>query len=713
MVKFGATLKQVIHKHSSLGPKYIDYDNLKGIIKKYKPKYNKPKGTTTAPDNDGEDIPLLAAEGAHWAAATTEFTQELSLQVQRSVFLKDYIPQLTALVDNLLATDPANKKDPKKQDLYADQLVAISKEASAAKTFIETNRLAVKKITKKWNKNAPPAYRLDPDKFLVNMVSEELEQELLAIKPRLVEEAHEIKGQGSRNPLKKRMKTHSSAEVLVLGMFLGVMWCLILALGFQIWVQVGIPDGMRIFEPIYRLVTVMAAVAWSYALMVRVCEKHGINYAYILNYNPVNFLKSVQAAMIAAALTDFLMLVALIHMRMVYEINQNKLGLGTVIRPFITADMSADTAGHIEHALPFVMLLLILVALFNPFRILFYRSRMCFVETMWDIISLPWGVVGFRQFFLGDQLTSLTYGFTDLQYTICLLVTHVFTDGDNLPGLHGIRVSCGDISNHAKYIVSVIPYLWRLIQCVKMYNRTKEAGQHTVSRVHFINSGKYASFVLLQIYGLFWANLGAPRGILVALSFVAEIYATSWDVLMDWGWVHRKKTNIFGRKWVYMAIWAPDVVIRFLFLFTYAQGAIVPHLFEENHLMWIMALTEIGVRRAVWNIFRLENEMTNNLEAYRSIKYIPQPVDELHRVETHHRVKAMSSVPPSRLAFSQPATPPAIDIEAPAVSPRGSYQALDVMGKVAGKLRATLTPTPRKQDTSTSSIGSIGSGDEA
>jgi xenotropic and polytropic retrovirus receptor 1 len=67
----------------------------------------------------------------------------------------------------------------------------------------------------------------------------------------------------------------------------------------------------------------------------------------------------------------------------------------------------------------------------------------------------------------------------DLQFAICYFAT---SRGDSAP-------QCSSSANGIRPLLSVLPFLWRLLQCLRRYRDTKQ-------RFQLVNAGKYTLSII-------------------------------------------------------------------------------------------------------------------------------------------------------------------------------------------------------------------------
>jgi hypothetical protein len=81
------------------------------------------------------------------------------------------------------------------------------------------------------------------------------------------------------------------------------------------------------------------------------------------------------------------------------------------------------------------------------------RSEWWLARTVGRLFSAPWMKVLFRDFFLGDQFSSVVISLQDLEYTICYFAIDVWSDSGRKrkkkkrrkPNIYVVHVMCANI----------------------------------------------------------------------------------------------------------------------------------------------------------------------------------------------------------------------------------------------------------------------------
>lgn len=442
---------------------------------------------------------------------------------------------------------------------------------------------------------------------------------------------NELEG-GNRQAGMKRLKVPPLSEkekastTFLLGFFLGssiILWVVILFtyLASAVrpeepkWVAVRLFRGMLLFF-LSVLLCGVNMYGWAGA---------GVNHVLIFEVDPRNHL-SYQSLMEIAS-----------FMCMLWSIGV----LGYFYSPLI----------HLPPFLfPLVLMVVCVVIMFNPLKkpekIFRRNSRFWLIKHCFNCFTAPLHFVTFADFWLGDQMNSLTTSFLDLQYFICFYSTEVdysngwltlrtvnVTASEDVPwgfvDINTGRDKCTSASG-VRAFVSVIPALVRFLQCLRRFRDTQRA------HPHLVNAGKYATTFLVVMFKSLnhWAETVDPTTTSVffylwILAYIISFtYTFLWDVFMDWGLIDSRAPKdspflreemIYGSKWYYYLAIVEDFVLRLSWVLNVSLGE--AWTLDSDYLTCITAPLEV-FRRFVWNYFRLENEHVNNCGQFRAVRDI-------------------------------------------------------------------------------------------
>ncbi|CAN1124111.1 SPX and EXS domain-containing protein 1 [Linum perenne] len=268
---------------------------------------------------------------------------------------------------------------------------------------------------------------------------------------------------------------------------------------------------------------------------------------------------------------------------------------------------------HLTHREIWKVLLYCAVAmiLIFPFDIFYLSTRYFLLRTLWRILfplqASNQFAITFSDFFVADILTSMSKVFSDMERSVCRMVhrqvaTIAWFEADSICGSHSVAIP----------MVLVLPYLFRLFQCLRQYKDTRE-------KTSLLNALKYSTavpviFLSALKYHVFpdkWTNFYRPLWLFS--SVLNSLYSFYWDVTRDWdlsAFTRIFKFNrpsvcsyiIHGRRWVYLWVIGSNLILRCTW--TYKLSAHLRH----NYLT-VFAITALEIfRRFQWVFFRVENE---------------------------------------------------------------------------------------------------------
>ncbi|CAB3402428.1 unnamed protein product [Caenorhabditis bovis] len=436
---------------------------------------------------------------------------------------------------------------------------------------------------------------------------------------------------GNRQAGMKRLKVPPLSEkqkpmtTFSLGLFIGASIILLLAIIFSWWGSPPRPNepkwvAVRLFRgPLLVFLSIFLCgvnmAGWAGA---------GVNHVLIFEVDPRNHL-SYQALMQIAAFMIMLWSLAVLAYLYAHLLH---------IPPF---------------APPLVLMILCFLILINPIGkpdSVFHRnSRFWLIRHCFHCFSAPLFFVTFTDFWLGDQMNSLTTAFLDFEYFLCFYGSEVdYSDGwmevralnsttGSVPWGHVDIATGKDMCMSAagiRSMVSVVPALIRFLQCLRRYRDTKRV------HPHLVNAGKYSTTFIVVACGALnkWMEKDDPNATSIffyiwILSYIMSFtYTFLWDVFMDWGLIDPRAPKdamflreemIYGSKWYYYAAIAQDFILRLSWVLNVSLGE--AWTLDSDFLTTVTAPFEV-FRRFIWNYFRLENEHVNNCGQFRAVRDI-------------------------------------------------------------------------------------------
>eukprot|EP00258_Populus_trichocarpa_P033000 XP_024449019.1 phosphate transporter PHO1 homolog 9-like [Populus trichocarpa] len=267
---------------------------------------------------------------------------------------------------------------------------------------------------------------------------------------------------------------------------------------------------------------------------------------------------------------------------------------------------------------PCSYLQLVLVIIFCPFNIIYRSSRYFLIQCALHCLFAPLYKVTLPDFFLADQLTSQVQALRNLEFYICYYGWGDFTTRTN-------TCSGSKVFESFYFVVALIPYWFRFLQCLRRLFEEKDSGQAYNGLKYFLIIIAVAARTAYDL------RVGMTLKIFAAAtSGAATIMATYWDIVVDWGLLQRDSRNpwlrdklVIPNRSVYFVAMVLNVVLRLAWMQTVLGFRQTPFL-HRKALTAIVACLEI-IRRGIWNFFRLENEHLNNVGKYRAFKSVPLP----------------------------------------------------------------------------------------
>ena len=257
--------------------------------------------------------------------------------------------------------------------------------------------------------------------------------------------------------------------------------------------------------------------------------------------------------------------------------------------------------------------LVTLVLFLLPGDRIFGKQRRFFVSTVFRI-AVPLREVSFADFLLADVITSLARPLADTAVVGCRVLSTYTSLLD--------ETSKACYAHSWLYSVALgLPYLWRLIQCVKIF-RQKGAKPQLANAVKYFTAFPVIYFSALKYHTSRELWLGRFRPIWIACAVLNSGFSYYWDITRDWdfgsvffggggggggggGEDERKVTGF--HKW---AVWS-NLVLRISW--TCKLSAQIRHMYG---LSLTLALLEV-FRRFQWMFIRIEVELKKDLKGHQ------------------------------------------------------------------------------------------------
>ncbi|KAG5237254.1 phosphate transporter PHO1 [Salix suchowensis] len=479
------------------------------------------------------------------------------------------------------------------------------------KSYSFLNTLAFSKIMKKYDKITTR----DASKVYMKMVdnsylgsSDEVTKLLERVEATFIKHFSNSNRSKGMSVLRPKAKKERHRITFYMGFFSGCTVALIIALALIVKAQKlmdkqGSVLYMQTMFPLYSLFGLIVLHVLMYAANIYFWRRYRVNYSFIFGFKRETELDYRQVLLLGFGIAVLALCGVLLNLDMEMD-------------P-ITKDYKAFT-----ELLPLNVLILLLAILLWPFNMFYRSSRFFLLTCIFHCIAAPLYKVTLPDFFLADQLTSQVQSLRSLEFYICYYGWGDFKHRHN---------SCKEspVFITFSFIVAVIPYWSRLLQCLRRLFEEKDPMQGYNGLKYFF------AIVAVCLRTAYSINKGVGwRAIAWTFSVIAAVIGTYWDVVMDWGLLQRHSKNRWLRdkllvphKSVYFVAMVLNVLLRFAWLQTVLNFSVTS--LHRETMIALMASLEI-IRRGMWNFFRLENEHLNNVGKYRAFKSVPLP---FHTVE--------------------------------------------------------------------------------
>ncbi|KAJ4871045.1 Phosphate transporter PHO1-like protein 4 [Raphanus sativus] len=475
------------------------------------------------------------------------------------------------------------------------------------KNYSFLNTSAVSKIMKKYDKisarNAAKQYMEMVDSSYLTS-SDEIHKLMIRVESTFIQHFSNSNRRQGMNLLRPKENKKLHRTTFSTGFFFGCATSLIIALALIIHARniMGTPGQRTYMEtmfPLYRFFGFVVLHVVMYAANIYCWRIYRVNYSFIFGFKQGTELGYRHVLLLSFGLGTLSLCAVLLNLDM---------------------EMDSQTKDYriVTELIPLFLLALVIAITLCPFNILYRSSRFFFLTVLFRCIAAPFYTVNLPDFFLADQLTSQVQALRSLEFYICY-----YGFGDFRQRQQNACTS-NNVFTTFYFIVAVIPYWLRFLQCIRRIIEEKDLS-------HGYNAIKYLlTIVAACLRTAYTLNRGTTWNITAwVFSGVATLYATYWDIVVDWGLLQRGCKNSFLRdkllvphKSVYYAAMVLNVLLRLVWLQTVLDTKF--SFLHRETLVALLACLEI-IRRGIWNFFRLENEHLNNVGKFRAFKSVPLP----------------------------------------------------------------------------------------
>ncbi|XP_077245662.1 phosphate transporter PHO1 homolog 3-like isoform X2 [Tasmannia lanceolata] len=490
------------------------------------------------------------------------------------------------------------------RDLSFNQLELKKVEKQLKRAFIEfyqklhllksysfLNLLGFAKILKKYNKitsrNASRSYlRMVDNSYLGS--SDEVSKLLERVEATFIKHFSNSNRRQGIKFLRPTARRERHRITFFLGFTAGCSIALLVALvlvirAHKILSQRGATTYMENMFPLYSIFLFIILHMLMYAGNIYFWRHYRVNYPFIFGFKQGTELGYREVCLLSSTLAVLALAAVLSNMDMEIDPKTKEYKTFTQLEPMFLVTM-------------------VLLITFCPFKIIYHSSRLFLLRCAYHCILAPlYKVQAIRCL----EFYVCYYGWGDVKHRMQ-------------------HCSKSSVFDSFYFIIAVVPYWSRLMQCIRRMFEEKDAMQG-------YNGLKYFSTIVAVVMrtafglnnGMFWKVMAAFT------SAIATVYSTYWDIVMDWGLLQRHSKNRWLRdkllvphKSVYFAAMVLNVLLRFAWVQSVLNFEV--SFLHRNAMSAIVACLEI-LRRGIWNFFRLENEHLNNVGKFRAFKSVPLP----------------------------------------------------------------------------------------
>ncbi|CAK9025130.1 Phosphate transporter PHO1 (Protein PHO1) (AtPHO1) [Durusdinium trenchii] len=377
--------------------------------------------------------------------------------------------------------------------------------------------------------------------------------------------------------------------------------------------------------PVLRLSFMMNLTAWLAGSCAWVFEHYKINYLFLLDISPDLEVSAMALMNYASLQTGVWILLTFCFLA------DMKFGAVLVL---LTRDYDFSLAHVYACAVLFAQFAICVWHSTRAHRHLFVRGSELGIQGLLVRIFCfsCLGEVSFAENVVADVLTSLGRPLKDVAYTVCYF-RHWHTDHDR--EVRQICKSSAWTSPMLQFLL-LLPLLFRVAQCLR---RLKDSPRSDAVK-HSLNCGKYLLAVLVSLLN----SMSVPPSgwttfqlkLVQVFGYVAAtVYATAWDLTVDFGLTHSNRRRIYPNA-SYLIAAALDTSLRSTWLLTLQPDCrryVGASTFNkerpgtrgkrsEECFAFLISFLEL-FRRSMWATVRIEHEHLSNAGRFRSVCWVP------------------------------------------------------------------------------------------
>lgn len=249
--------------------------------------------------------------------------------------------------------------------------------------------------------------------------------------------------------------------------------------------------------PVFRCVGLLIIYMWLWAACTYTLDRTRVDWKYLLSVDAASALTPVDIVQAAAVMTA--------------------LWLGALELYLYCSLERSDDSFTPPIFIPFSLFVVSLLLVFCPFRRIYHRTRLFVGRALWRIVRAPLLHVDFPDTFVADQLCSLVAVLGDLFYSLFFFLSGNFVTSDS--------DTSTAVTGYAFWVLAILPYYWRLQQCMRRYRDT--------GNTRFVwNAVKHCLSILITLLSLTYRQVGSNStlALWVVAAFFGTCYIYYWDI---------------------------------------------------------------------------------------------------------------------------------------------------------------------------------------
>ncbi|EZG85832.1 EXS family protein [Gregarina niphandrodes] len=621
-MKFGTKLKE--YSLPEWNDKYINYANLKNLLWSWKHrvdvKSNCHKTTMKSTTYDYETLLVPLHESTYneeellteaWNAFNSEIDKEIkkiedhyhsetsyvcltgNLRPGRSSFLEDRIDGICHELDLI---DEELELGSKTLDVATGHRVRLRRALvglwecfDKLDSYVNLNKLATWKILKKRDK----LWRLDRKQQDYAVISARLS--LLKKSPRNDETMMQLWSRCSTdknsehldvNSLKAAVlrhtafRSHSGGRTGLVWFLCGICFVLIVDVVVLMFIKPSNPSySTQAFintMPVYRMCLAVVLLNWGFGVNLFVFELYGVNYKFLLDFNPASDIRSTTVLGVAAEAS----VIWCVNFAMFFV--DYRYGL------FVKEGWYGIYPLSLVIAMSFF---------FYYFSDAELRKGMFQTITSTIVGAFLNRNVTLLNNMVGDIMTSMVKPFADMEYMVCYYSSGLW---------HGQETHCS-VDRPATTLITMFPFVVRCLQCVNRIVNTDRSQRWR----HVGNLGKYMASITVILFTSVespYSSVPYMSSYIRTLGFVflyliASQYSLYWDFVFDWGLIPdsenlvRPHDSSMYPLWLYHAAGTYNLVARLTWAVTLVPIDTISHLPQTAALLTLgVSVLEIARR---------------------------------------------------------------------------------------------------------------------